>query len=165
MFGFGSKKLSVEDIKKGKHLDRAEEKTVQNFFQNRMTNRIRKAMVGAWYILHEDDDFVYWGKPRFSGIFSNGRIVEQLFKTSKAELSQAFPNYAKTAGNDVRLKLVDYIGNYIRPNFGKNYVENEDGSRTHYYVTVSSGFAYGMTNFLGSFSPTMLLPARASLFL
>lgn len=86
---------SVERIQKGALLDKATLASVHTFFNRWLNKRPRKAMVGCWFILHEDATFIYWGMPIFKRLFSNGRIVDEFYKTSKKELDEQFPLYKK----------------------------------------------------------------------
>ncbi len=86
---------SVRRIQKGELLDKATLAGVDTFFSSWLNKRPRKAAVGCWFILHQDDDFVYWGKPVFKGLFSDDRTVDEFFKTSRMALSQQFPFYQK----------------------------------------------------------------------
>lgn len=84
---------SVQRIEKGELLDKATLATVQTFFNDWLNKRPRKAMVGCWFILYKDADFVYWGMPVFKGIFSDDRTVESFYKTPKVVLDEQFPLY------------------------------------------------------------------------
>lgn len=118
---------SVEKIAEGKLLDKAKEVDINFFFKHWMQNKPRKAMVGAWFVLYENEEFIYWGEPRFKRLFSDKRIVDDFYKTSKKDLQQQFPNYKKIEGNDVRLRLQELI----------LAAEKDAGAQ---YVSVSLGF-------------------------
>ena len=124
-FQNGSPPFSVYKITEGMFLDRAIEESPDVFFQCWMQKKIRKAPVGTWFILHEDNDFIYWGNPRFRRLFSDKRIVEEFFKTNKKQLDKQFPDYRTKDGNSIRLKLCEYI---------------KDANKNLSYVTVSMGF-------------------------
>jgi len=100
---------STKKISEGKFLDKAEEVDVHIFFKRWMQKKPRKALVGCWFVIHEDDQYVYWGWPIFKGIFSDDRRVDSFYKTNKEALNQAFPNYKKIYGNTIRLKLQEVI--------------------------------------------------------
>lgn len=86
MFGIFSNKISVEAILKGKKLDKAIEKGAESYRHFFAQNKPRKTMVGFWLKLFEDDEWIYWGYPKFRMIFSNKRYVDELYKTRKADL-------------------------------------------------------------------------------
>ena len=117
---------SVEKIAEGKLLDKAKEVDINFFFKHWMQNKPRKAMVGAWFVLYENEEFIYWGYPVFKRVFSDKRIVDDFYKTAKKDLQQQFPNYRKIEGNDVRLRLHQAI-HALQP-------------APDYDVTVSFGF-------------------------
>ncbi|MCP4438065.1 MAG: hypothetical protein GY810_03905 [Aureispira sp.] len=110
------KKIPVHVIKKGKYLDLAKEASAQRFFKMRMKNRIRKALVGAWYILHETNDYVYWGRPIFKRAFSDTRIIphEEFYKTSIQELREQFPQYKKLDGPKLKTTILTFLAHHIR---------------------------------------------------
>jgi hypothetical protein len=112
-FQNGKPPYSVEKISEGKFLDRAKEAGVDVFFNCWMQKKVRKAMVGTWFILHVNEDFVFWGKPVFKRIFSDKRIVEEFFKTDLNKLNLEFPDFKSKPGNAVRLKLCEYIQNSL----------------------------------------------------
>src|SRR5690606_17498553 len=103
--------LDVDRIEQGKYLDQAIEESVDEFFQKRMSNPVRKAAVGHWMILYEDDTYVYYGYPKFSHLwlFLSRRNVDELFKVKRSELLMQFPEYEKYQGNDLRLRIFDSI--------------------------------------------------------
>ena len=100
---------AVEKISNGKFLDKAKEVNVGFFFQHWMQKKPRKALVGCWFILYEDEEYVYWGWPQFKRLFSDKRVAVEFYKTNKAALNQAFPNYKSIYGNVIRLKLQEVI--------------------------------------------------------
>lgn len=100
---------SVDRIKNNELLDKAVAAPVHHFFRRWMQKRPRKALVGNCFILHEDEEFIYWGTPRFKKLFSDQRIVDNFFKTSKKELEHKFPNYKTIWGNTVRLRVQDEV--------------------------------------------------------
>jgi len=110
----GCNQIAVSDIERGRNLEKAVEASVENFFAKRMTNRPRKANVGSWMILFETDQFVYFGYPRFRMLLSDAREVDTLYKTSKIELQNQFPNYKTIEGNDVRLIIMGYIDQFMK---------------------------------------------------
>ena len=116
-----NKKILVEDITK--HLASAEEATVEEFFTKWMTKPPRKAQIGTWFILHQDETFVYWGKPIMGGFLQmSTRFVEQLYKTKKADLGSQFPSYDSVWGNTVRLALYDIMNEHRQSNANKERI-------------------------------------------
>ena len=90
-------------------MDRAKEVDVDVFFTCWMQKKLRKAFVGTWFVLHENDDFVFWGKPVFKRMFSDKRIVDEFFKTDALKLNLEFPDFKSKPGNSVRHKLSELI--------------------------------------------------------
>lgn len=85
---------SVQRIQKGDLLDKATLASVHTFFNNWLNKRPRKVMVGCWFVLYQDEAFVYWGMPVFKRLFGkDNKIVERFYKTSKKELEEQFPLY------------------------------------------------------------------------
>lgn len=113
------KKIPVHRIKEGKYLDLAQEKTVNSFFKHRMKNKLRKALVGAWYIILEDNDYVYWGFPSFKRVFSDTRLIlrENFYKTNRNDLRERFPNYKKCDGPKVKTAIQSYIAHQVRKEY------------------------------------------------
>ncbi|HEY9841384.1 MAG: hypothetical protein ACAI44_07820 [Candidatus Sericytochromatia bacterium] len=83
---------------------------VGDFFARRMRNRPRKALVGNWMLLYEDQSDVYLGYPRFRGIFDDRREVEEVFRTPKAELESRFPGWRKIDGETIQQALRMALG-------------------------------------------------------
>lgn len=80
--------------------------SVQTFFESRMLNRLRKAQVGNWLILYEDAEYVYFGYPRFAGLFDDRRLVENLMRVSLSDLNNRFPGWKNIDGIWVREQLL-----------------------------------------------------------
>jgi hypothetical protein len=95
MFGSLFGKISVNAVSTGEQLNKAIEKECTVFIQKRSENKPRKALVGLWLILFEDNEWVYWGYPKFRTIFSDSRYVDELYKTDKKKLLELNPNYKK----------------------------------------------------------------------
>lgn len=103
--------VPVEDIPKSADLlEKASDITVEDFFARRMLNRPRKAAVGNWMILHEDETYVYLGIPRFAGVLDNRREVSELFRTRRTELDARFPGWRKLDGDEMRTVLRNHLG-------------------------------------------------------
>jgi hypothetical protein len=100
---------SVQRIEKGELLDKATLATVHAFFNDWINKRPRKARVGCWFVLYENESFVYWGMPVFKGISSNNKTVEVFYKTSKTELDKQFPLYKKNYQDFVWQRLYAII--------------------------------------------------------
>ncbi|HNV49119.1 MAG TPA: hypothetical protein PLE73_13300 [Spirochaetota bacterium] len=102
--------IDIDAVVRGASLDRARESSVDEFFSRRMTNRPRKAAVGSWQILHENDRSVYYAYPRFTSLLGSRRAADALYRTGRSELVRRFPAYRNIAGNDVRLAVFGAIG-------------------------------------------------------
>lgn len=90
--------------------DKATPIAVDDFFSRRMLNRPRKALVGNWMILFEDDSDVYLGFPRFSGLFDDRREVDELFRTPKKALNRNFPGWKEIDGEALQKSLRQALG-------------------------------------------------------
>jgi len=94
-----SKAFSTSSLKAGNHLEYAQPATLDQFFEARMSNTLKKTLVGNWIILYEDDDFVYWGKPVSHGFLKLGEpVVEKFFKTSLEDIETYFPHFETWEG-------------------------------------------------------------------
>lgn len=112
MFSFlkkDSPPYSVTRIQRGELLDKATLATVHTFFNDWLNKRPRKAMVGSWFLLHEDETFVYWGAPVFQRLFSNERMVDDFYKTEKKELAVKFPEWKKQYNDFVWQRIYTII--------------------------------------------------------
>jgi len=128
---FGCNKyLYVDDILQGKNLEKAQEISVNDFFNKRMQNKIRKINVGNWDVLFQNDDFVYIGKPRLKNIFSEKRIIDTLFKVYNNHLISQLPQYKSIEGYIIRQKIYSSIQNYKIQNS-----ENKDFYVSEKYVS------------------------------
>jgi hypothetical protein len=83
--------------------------SVPEYMRLRLGNRPRKAPVGQWLIVHQDETFVYIGSPRFRGLFSDQREVLQLYRLSRFALQQHLPAYADFDGLRVWQQLMDLL--------------------------------------------------------
>lgn len=109
-----TRSYAVHKIQKGKYLQHATEKSIDAFMECRLHNRPRKAMVGLWLVLYEDENYVYWGKPRFRCLFSDKRVVEVLFKTNKEAVLATYPEYRKDFFSlDLKRKVLEAIRKYM----------------------------------------------------
>ncbi len=111
-----SSEISVSEIEKYASSEFAMKSGVDEFFERRMKNKPRKALVGNWEILFENDEHVYYGYPRFRRLFSDERVVEKIYFTPKKELENKFPLFRDLTGSAFRLKLYDSIFQYRKSN-------------------------------------------------
>ncbi len=103
-----SSALLVEEVEEGKHLERASVASVDDFLGKRSQNRERKANVGNWEVLFEDDAHVYFGMPIFSSLaflFDDVRVIEVLYRVDRAELSRRWPTYRQLEGRELEQLL------------------------------------------------------------
>ncbi|PKL79763.1 MAG: hypothetical protein CVV27_01305 [Candidatus Melainabacteria bacterium HGW-Melainabacteria-1] len=91
-------------------LAKASDITVEDLFGRRMLNRPRKALVGNWSFVHEDETYVYLGLPRFAGLFDDRREIPEVFRTPKSELEARFPGWRTIDGEQMRQVLYQQIG-------------------------------------------------------
>lgn len=104
-------KLLVDDLPRDPSaLSQAVELSVKDFFYRRMNNRVRKAPVGNWLVLHEDEGYVYVGYPSFRGLIDDRREIAELFRTSKAELKAQFPGWREIDGISLQEALYKALG-------------------------------------------------------
>lgn len=109
--GCWAQNLRVEDVARSPDLRaKATEIPVAEFFDRRMFNRPRKALVGNWMILYDDAENVYLGYPRFSGVFSDRREIEELFRTSRPQLDADFPGWKEIDGEALQKTLRQLLG-------------------------------------------------------
>lgn len=151
-------RIRLRKVREGKQLDRAVEKGVQFFFKKRMTNPPRKVLLGAWFIVYQTDEFVYWGKPIKRGIWGSAELGD-FYKTRKKILEAYFPKYAHYEGYHVRIKLQDYILEYKMNEPRGSYDFEEIEEQMYTYVSVSLGFrsVLGLDNDLMFFNtPAMV---------
>jgi hypothetical protein len=126
MFSLFSKKINVKQIQRGRHLEKAISKTVDDFMDKRMKNPIRKAFVGIYLVFFEDEDFIYWGKPVFQRIFSDKRVVDEFYKTPKAEVLEKYPEYQEDFYSQ---KIKEAIRKAVR-----HYEDLQDGVLFHHFT-------------------------------
>lgn len=96
MFSFFKKKINVIEVQKGKHLEKAEEQSVEAFFQKRMKNRIKKVLGYNWEILLLTDEWLYFGYPK--GHKRPKQYVEVLYKVNYPQLARDFPKFKSITG-------------------------------------------------------------------
>ncbi len=126
MFSLFSKRINVKQIQKGRHLDKAIPKTVADFMNKRMKNPPRKALVGLYLVFFEDEAHVYWGRPVFQRIFSNKRVVDEFYKTPRADVLEQYPEYQQ-----------DFYASKIKAAIRKaihDYEDLQDGVHFHHFT-------------------------------
>ncbi len=99
---------NAESIRQGNHLNKAIERTADDFLQNRMKNRIKKVIGANWVILFEDPQTIYYGYP-LTSFFRDGTFVKEFYKTNKSEVQNKFPLYQKIDGIEFRRILLTII--------------------------------------------------------
>jgi len=114
--------LSVEKIQQGELLDKAKAATLEEFFESWMDRNPKKATEGCWFVLYQNDEFLYWGWSSFKILMSSKPTVKEFFKTPQKDIKAKFPNYETVHGNSIRDKLVEVITKSI-PKKAKIIVE------------------------------------------
>jgi len=107
-----SSEISVNEVQKYAKAGHAIKSDVNEFFDRRMKNKPRKALVGNWEILYEDEESLYYGYPRFKRIFSDERVVEKVYFLPVKDLEEQFPPFRKLTGAELRLKIYSNIADY-----------------------------------------------------
>lgn len=108
---FSRKKFFADDLKEGRLPDAVSEESMEDFFEKRLQNRIKKVLGRNHEIFLEDEDFVYYGYTKAK----NRRLyTEEVFKTDKAALAEAIPAYKHFDGQDVR-KVIGFVLTKLRP--------------------------------------------------
>lgn len=98
--------ILVSEIEAGKNLHLAVSTSVEEFFVKRMSNKTRKTDAIAWQILHQTEEYVYYGFPKQKSDDNTvSKAVEQLFKVNKQELAGRFPGYESITGESVGYNL------------------------------------------------------------
>lgn len=101
--------MNSADIRRGEYLDKAQETTVEDFFQKRMKNRIKKVQGANWEILFESEDYIYFGYPLIK-IFREGTFLEEFFKVDRLKLESDFPTYKKFDGIEMKRRCFELLG-------------------------------------------------------
>jgi hypothetical protein len=114
--------LSVEKIQQGELLDKAKTATLDDFFESWMDRNPNKATEGCWFILYQNDAFIYWGWSSFKILMGSNPTVKEFFQTPHKDIKEKFPNYETVHGNSIRDKLVEVIRKSI-PKKAKIIVE------------------------------------------
>lgn len=100
MFKFFQKKTLVSDVRVGRHLETAEESSIQEFFQRRMENRLKKVLGYNWEIYFRTDEWLYYGYSK--GHKKPKQYVEQVYKVKRTLLEKDFPSFSAISGQQVR---------------------------------------------------------------
>ena len=101
--------MNSADIRRGEYLDKAKETTVEDFFEKRMKNRIKKVQGANWEILFESNEFIYFGFPVIA-IFREGTFLEEFFKVNRENLETEFPSYKKFDGIEMKERCFELLG-------------------------------------------------------
>jgi hypothetical protein len=109
--------MKSADIRRGEYLDKAQETSVEDFFEKRMKNRIKKVQGANWEILFESNDFIYFGYPLIA-IFREGTFLEEFFRVDRSKLESEFPPYKKFDGIDMKTKCYELLSEQKKENFG-----------------------------------------------
>lgn len=91
-------------VRKGEHLSEAKMSSVNEFFERRMKNTIKKIIGNNWEILFEEENRIYYGYPRVK-LFIDSVYLEEFYFVDKSELAAQFPLYKTFDGIGMR-KLV-----------------------------------------------------------
>lgn len=119
--------IKSADIRKGEYLERAKETTVEDFFQKRMKNKIKKVMGANWEILFESSEFIYFGYPLIS-FFREETFVEELFKVNRNQLESEFPTYKRYDGIEMKIICNATMVGYKKSSPKQNFVSIECSS-------------------------------------
>jgi len=109
--------MKSDDVRRGEYLDNAKEITVEDFFEKRMKNRIKKVQGANWEILFESGDFIYFGYPLIK-LFREGTFLEEFFKVDRFKLEADFPSYKKFDGINMKSRCFELLGEKIQNNIG-----------------------------------------------
>ncbi|CAA6824368.1 MAG: Unknown protein [uncultured Aureispira sp.] len=96
---------SVTKIQQGELLNKAKASTLENFFESWMDRNAKKAMLGSWIVLYQNEESLYWGWTTFENMVSANPTVKEFFKTPMRDIQTKFPNYEAVHGNSIREKL------------------------------------------------------------
>lgn len=108
--------LSVKKIQNGELLHKAKAASLEDFFESWMDRNPKKAMEGQWFILYQNEEFLYWGWSTFKSLLSPDPTVKEFFKTPLKDVQERFPNYEEVHGNSIRDKLEEVIKKSIAKN-------------------------------------------------
>lgn len=107
---------SIEKIHQGEYLEKAKEATFEVFFDNWMDSNVKKASIGCWITLFENEESLYFGWTTFESLTDPNATIKEFFKTPMKDIKDKFPNYKKVHGNSIREKLELVIAKSIGPN-------------------------------------------------
>jgi len=138
-----SKAFSIDNLRAGNHLEYAKSATLDQFFEARMSNTLKKTVVGNWIILYEDDDFVYWGKPVNKGLLKFGEPkVEAFFKTPLEDIENYFPHFETWEGYHAEKLILKLLEQELMPK-APQYIKF-DWSETS-KVILNYGYSFSVT--------------------
>lgn len=89
----------VAEVRQGRHLETAEESSVQEFFQRRMNNRLKKVLGYNWEIYFRTNEWLYYGYTK--GHKKPKQHVEQVYKVKRTPLEKDFPGFAAITGQQI----------------------------------------------------------------
>ena len=107
--------MNSGDIRKGEYLERAKETSVDDFFEKRMQNRIKKVLGANWEILFESTEFVYFGYPLIS-FFREGTFLDEFFKVKKVQIELDFPSYKNFDGIEMKKLCYESMNEFKQVN-------------------------------------------------
>ena len=95
-----------------KHLHIARDASFEELFM-KFATRLRNKRGIFYQQLFEDQNFIYWGKPFFKGMFfGEKRVVKELYKTSKVQLADMLPVYNEIWASTLRNAVYQAIRVY-----------------------------------------------------
>lgn len=75
-----------------RHLLYATETSVDIFLQRMLRQKPRKARgIGNWFVLEQDEAFLYYGYPVWQHLLSEERVVQTLYKVSRYQVERCLP--------------------------------------------------------------------------
>ncbi len=107
--------MKSADIRNGEYLEKAKETTVEDFFEKRMQNKIKKVQGANWEILFESNAYTYYGYPVIA-LFREGTFLEEFYKVDRATLESKFPSYKKFDGIEMKKICKDALGEIRKTN-------------------------------------------------
>ncbi|MDO5656649.1 MAG: hypothetical protein Q4G27_10985 [Flavobacteriaceae bacterium] len=101
--------IALHDAEKGMFLDRARRVSVNTFFDRRMQSELESQLSKDWYIVNEDEDFVYFGQLMKKSSFT---MINPFYKVRRAQLDSIFPGYRSIEGKHIKAKVFQ---SYVKP--------------------------------------------------
>ena len=136
----------IDDIRNGKHLDKAQKTDFNEFFEKCTFKRLSQ-----WTILFVKDNIVYWGK-------ANQEKVDKYcyFQSSKSDIENNFVEIDGNKKKPVLNKLSDYIADHLNLLDGCKYFLN---STAFHSVKISDDTNFNISvNVELTATPTSLNP-------